>query len=115
MNEKRITSITPITGQIYKGMTNSGRRGFILDVTYLLDDGTTEKSNVSANRKKDVLPRLERDRANAATGAMKASYFDGRFSGTVSRYTIGMRGLEATPDHVLGGSKPQPEPAAVAA
>ena len=82
-------------GTITKGMTLRGP-GFILPVTYHLEDGTTVNSHVSSERKKNVLPRLERDRANAASGAMKAIFQDGRFFGTVTSYDIGARGLVAT-------------------
>lgn len=98
MNDKRITLITPTGRPIYKAMTNSGRPGFCLDVIYTLEDGSTQAAHVTAERKKNVLEPLERDRVAAANGSMTATYgADGEFYGTCTRYDIGATGLVPRP------------------
>jgi hypothetical protein len=56
--EPLVKDVTPVSGVIYKGITNSGR-GFLLDVTYTLEDGSTHPGRVTARRKKDVLDNPE--------------------------------------------------------
>ncbi len=95
--EKKITEIkVAADAAIVKGWTYSGRKGFCLDAVYVLEDGTAYPTRICAERKKDVLPRLEKDRANAASGAMVASFIDGKYWGTISRYQIGLSGLVPT-------------------
>lgn len=77
--------ITPSANPIYKGITYSGRQGFILDVTYTLADGRTVPSTVTFDRKKDGFPRLKRDGQSAASVAIKATFDEltGASHGTV--------------------------------
>ena len=97
MKEIAITKITPSSQPIYKGITHSGRRGFVLDITYTLADGRDVPSSVRKERKKDVLPALAREIANAASGAQHANLSDtGEFWGTVTRYSLGTTGLIPT-------------------
>lgn len=93
ITEKRITKIELVNGTIYKGMTMRGP-GFIMDVTLHLEDGTLQRSHVDAQRKKDVLPKLERDRRNAENGSMKASFLGSDFFGTVTHSRMDGSGLQ---------------------
>jgi len=88
-NDKRITEIRVAPdAKITKGMTYSGP-GFFLPSTLVLEDGSEFSSSITARRKKDVMPRLDRDRANAANGSMTAAFVDGKFFGTSTKYTMG--------------------------
>src|SRR4051794_34721298 len=88
MNEKKIVSVTAKPdGAVTKGVTHSGRPGFVLPVFYTLEDGTTIDSSIRTQRKKDLQSSLERSQQIALAGGMFASYEDGKYWGTVQIYT----------------------------
>lgn len=91
----RITKVTVQPGAVItKRTTNSGRKGFGIEVIYTLENGQEIPSTTTRERKKDVLPTVERENLSAAAGAMSANFGDdGRFWGTCTRYTIGLHGL----------------------
>jgi len=104
MKDINISKITPSSNPIYKGTTHYGRPGFILDVTYTLADGREVPTTVCAERKKDVLPALQREIQNAANGSLRATLSeDGEFWGTVCKFTIGAFGMVP-----LAGTQNQP-------
>lgn len=97
MNEIKITKVEARPGYApAKGMTNCGP-GFILLVIFHLEDGRTIDSHVTARRKKDLGGALERAQRQATEGNLQASYHEGKFFGTVSRYRIGGAGLVPNP------------------
>lgn len=97
MNEIPIIKITAKNGAIYK----LGQR-FALDVTYELKDGRTFEGCIDRDKKKNVLPGLERANQSAAAGAFFASFHNGEFFGTVQKWSIGGAGLvpQAQPEVV---------------
>lgn len=96
MNEVKIIKIEPINGgAIKKGMTNTGRMGFYVEVNYTLADGRTLKSVVSSERKKNLPQALARAQSSADAGCFLASFSkDGDYFGTVQKFHIGPRGIE---------------------
>ena len=96
MKEIKIIKVEVKPGAtITKGMTMRGP-GFAIRVNYTLDGGRVIESYAYAQRKKDVLPRVERENRSAAAGAMSASFNDkGEFWGTVQDYALESSGLLA--------------------
>lgn len=84
-----ITNVTPAEEPIFKTVTNTGRLGFGINVLYTLEDGQTIKSTIARERKKNVLPAIERERQSIAAKAMTANFNDaGEFWGTTTRYNL---------------------------
>jgi len=87
MNEVKITAVRT-SGEVFKAMTNSGRPGFGIMVVYTLADAREVDSKVTRQRKKDVLPAVESARESINSGSMSASFHEGKFWGTVRKFSI---------------------------
>lgn len=89
----KVVSVTAKPSPIYKGIS-SGRKVFIQDVEYTLEDGSKVDARVTCQRKKDIIGDIESSQRSASAGAMKACFGeDGAFWGTSTAYTIGKAGL----------------------
>ena len=93
-----IINITLTSTAIRKGLSNWGRKTFLMDVTYHLQDGRTLPGTVGSERKKDVPAALARDLRAASAGSMTACFDEqGDYCGTSTRWTLGAAGLIPKP------------------
>jgi hypothetical protein len=97
-NEIPIIKVTIKGTPIHKGLTQSGRPGFILDVDYHLQDGRVIPGDFNRQRKKDLPQGLESAQRCAAGGAMYACFDDnGQYYGTKQVWLIDGRGMNPSP------------------
>lgn len=77
-----------VDGDIYKVATRTKALDFAVPVKYVLEDGREIATQITRNRKKDVLPAVESANQKAQEGCFAANFVDGIFIGTKTTYDL---------------------------